>query len=231
MNMFLSDRPFIIAEAGTCHAGSLERAKRYADLACYAGADAIKFQIFAPQVRGDMFCWIEGDESREDRWTDSALTLDEWGHAKNYAEKIGLVFLASAFQNRTVNWLNRLKVEATKVASRAAKDFPYGWAPEPYLISDGMYEPDIVDGRIYLQCEANYPSTEWWHGKRFGFSDHSGAPWRAIEAISRGCKLVEVHFYDDPADAGPDFPASLTVDQLKMVCDARDAFAGRPVAD
>lgn len=223
------DRAFVIAEAGTCHAykhagGRVGLALAYVDAAVAAGVDAIKFQMFRNPIPDDMFCWIDGDSKRVMRWAQTELHFNKWRIVKARAESLGLVFLASAFQNSTVDWLGALNVDATKVASRAATNFPYERAPKPFLISTGMEYP-AVEGAIYLECESNYPSTAQWTGKFPGFSDHSGTPWRAIDAIARGCKLVEVHFYIDPEDAGPDLPASLDRDQLKLVCEARDAFA------
>jgi sialic acid synthase SpsE len=86
-----------------------------------------------------------------------------------------------------------------------------------------MY-PCTHNSAVRFECEANYPSTLKWRGDAPGFSDHSGNPWRAIDAIARGCQWVEVHFYDDPSEAGPDLPASLDPDQLALVCKVRDAF-------
>ena len=245
-------KPFIIAEAGTCHAAPhLEQrfasAMDYVMAAKKAGADAVKFQMFnegllpyavgLPWLRQDMFCWIDGDEHRCERWFRSHMPLEYWRAIKDAAENVDLVFLASVFQHSTVGWLNELGVVATKVASRAGKDFPYDKAPEPFLISLGMYNikgglnltPQNVvelEGRecFYLECEARYPSTLWWSDWVAGFSDHSGTPWRAVDALSRGCKLIEVHFYIDSRDAGPDLPASLNLEQLALVCEARDAL-------
>lgn len=227
MTFALSNRAFVIAEAGTCHAhvthrNRLKAAYRYVDAAARAGADAIKFQMFNLPIRDDFFCWIDGDEVRSLRWEQSVMEFDRWSLVKAYAESMGLVFLASAFQHSTVGWLKDLNVSAYKVASRAAKGFPYKDATGPFLVSNGMHP--VPDGVIGIQCEANYPSTAYWTGVLPGFSDHSGNPWRAVDAIARGCKLIEVHFAIDPAEAGPDLPASLTCDQLKWVCEARDFF-------
>jgi sialic acid synthase SpsE len=226
--MFNSSKCFIIAEAGTCHSSPIPnvrfaKAMRYVLAAANAGADSIKFQMFDDTK---LFCPYPGDEQREPRWDNSELTFDQWAQVKEFTEACGMVFLASVFQHSMCDLLKSLNVKAVKVASRAAENFPYRRFDVPFLLSMGMDYPEERKGAIYLQCEANYPSTECWletpHMQ--GFSDHSGTPWRAVDAISRGCKLIEVHFYVDPIDAGPDFPASLDLDQLKTVCEARDAF-------
>ena len=42
--------PFIIAEIGVNHNGSISLAKRLIDVALKAGADAVKFQTFVPEI-------------------------------------------------------------------------------------------------------------------------------------------------------------------------------------
>lgn len=230
-------RCFVIAEAGTAHMGRMTRAMELVEAASLAGADAIKFQWFKwpinPNAGGDMFCWLEGDEKRSPRWCVSELTPSQWAQVKEFAEACGLVFLASAFQTSTVKWLVDLGVVATKVASRAAKTFPYDTPglPRPLIISNGMFRLEaygaLKRGDIGVQCEAKYPSTAAWSSPDFGFSDHSGKPFLGIDAISRGCKLLEVHFAIEVIQAGPDLPACLTVEGLELVCEARDYYANR----
>jgi len=232
------DRAFVIAEAGTAHAAPnpqdrLPKALRYVEAVAKAGADAVKFQWFWAKGSGvlddlkeDMFCWIDGDERRGRRWLASEMWPGDWMQVKEFAEAYGLIFLASAFQHSTVAWLSDLDVVATKVASRAAVSFPYDRAPAPFLISTGMHDVEPMGGYL-LECEARYPSTNAWRGDHPGFSDHSGKPFLAIDAISRGCKLIEVHYRIDRIDAGPDLPATLSLDQLATVCEARDYWAGR----
>lgn len=233
MALTLPDRAFIIAEAGTNHAATnmhdaFRNAMTYVLRAHEAKADAIKFQWF-DKSNAELFCPLPGDKQRWPRWSDSCLHIDDWIQIKRFSEACGLVFLASTFQHSTVKWLNELNVVATKVASRAAGTFPYDKAPEPFLISRGMIENGAPVGKrscYWLQCESKYPSTEMWRSDSDdGFSDHSGTPWRAIDAISRGCRLIEVHFHLDERDAGPDLPASLTLDELKLVCQASHEFA------
>src|SRR3990167_5934915 len=116
LNLSSRDRAYIIGEAGTNHAAPRvrERAPLALDLILAArrcGADAIKFQIFYPPIRDDMFCWIDGDERRVARWEDSALDLPVWEALKCQADEHRIDFLASVFQHRTVAWLKELGVK------------------------------------------------------------------------------------------------------------------------
>jgi len=232
LDLLSRDRCYVVAEAGTAHMGSVKRAYTLVGAAHRAGADSVKFQWFTPTVsKESMFCWMDGDEDRVERWRQSALDLDEWRDVKRYCDKLGIMLLASCFEHETVKWLRELDIQATKVASRAAKMFPYGDGVEPYLVSDGMFKPgNFVKmpsaAQFYMmQCEANYPSTTPWNGKSFGFSDHSGGPFLAIYAIAHGLKLLEVHFKVDGFDAGPDEPACLDTEALAIICQARDCYA------
>lgn len=225
------DRPFIIAESGTCHAsGNVEtryhRSMKYVHASARAKADAIKFQMFDNPTRETMFCWMDGDDARAERWRQSAMSFNQWLAIKCEAESCGIAFLASAFEYETVEWLSELNVCATKVASRAAPHLDeFTNAPRPLLISNGMTKVDLDKDHVILECEAQYPSTARWTGKFPGFSDHSGNPWRAIDALAGGCKLIEVHYFLDPVHAGPDCQASLNIEGLELICRARDAFA------
>lgn len=241
-------RAFVIAEAGTCHADgntsrSVTRAELCVDRAYQAGADAVKFQIF--DVPGEpLFCPLDGDGKRWPRWVLSYLVPGDWWKIKGYAEALGLVFLASAFQKSVVQMLVDMDLAAYKVASRAALSYPYEMAPGPFLISTGMIFNDHTDSPAamweligdkeieWMQCTSKYPTplneavwADSMIGPEKGFSDHSGTPWPAIDAMARGCPLVEVHFAPEPDWAGPDKAVALTPEQLKLVCEARDAFA------
>ena len=222
MSLELSDCCFIIAEAGTAHLGSEDLALQYVQAAAKSGANAVKFQMFYNPNPETMFCWIDGDAARAERWRQSALSLGQWHRVKVAAEAEGVVFLSSAFEYETVGWQTALNVCATKIASRAAPYLDaFKDAPRPLLVSNGMAPVLPAPDRIILQCEANYPSSAYWNGVYPGFSDHSGDPHRPIDAIKRGCRLLEVHFYIEPGQAGPDYPAALTLVELQQVCDSR----------
>jgi len=221
---------YVIAEAGTNHAHPdpaerIARAQSLIGAAQRAGANAVKFQAFFDGE--ELFCPLEGDEKRWPRWRDSELNEGVWLMLADAAGRRGIDLLLSVFQDRGIELLKRLKPRWVKVASRAASSFPYGKVEGFFLVS--MKEPAPsrpLHSRLY--CVPEYPTplgkARW--GTAFeGLSDHSGTVWPGLDAIFRGAKFLEVHFNIPDCDAGPDAPVCLTVDQLKLLCEARDAVA------
>jgi N-acetylneuraminate synthase len=232
---------YIIAEAGTGYLASSEggrsiNALAFAMQALQAGADAVKFQLFVPDE--PLFCPLDGDDRRLVRWSQTIMPLDRWAEIKRDCEEEGITFLASAFQPTAVQWLKELNVAAYKVASRAAASYPYDAVPGPFIVSNGRGwdAPAPKDRTIWLDCLMEYPTplnvagwddvADWADisAIRTGLSDHSGTIWPGLDAMARGCPMLEVHFAIDKADAGNDAAVCLSVDQLKLLCEARDAF-------
>ncbi len=225
-NKDTADRAYIIAEAGCNHRGSLRAAMRFARLAKRCGADAIKFQMFTPQE--ELFCPMEGDGDRWAWWNQSIMKPKKWLKVKEYCDALGIHFLASVFQPTGIEWLRRLEPPAWKVASRAAKTFPYGSVDGPFIISIGLFHPQPSSlNDIYLQCVVKYPTplneAQWRGDDSSGLSDHSGTIYPALDALVRGVDCIEVHLKLD--EKGPDATSSLTPAQLKLICEVRDGFA------
>jgi len=217
---------YIIAEFGTSHQGKLERAKNLCLQAREMGADAAKFQLFVP--REDLFCPLEGDELRWARWNESTMLFPEWKHLKDFCDRIEIDFMASVFQHTAVEWMKELKPRYWKVASRAAMTFPYDEAPGPFLVSMGMIEEEADRpgvAMIWMQCRSQYPTKlsdrARWSGVYDGLSDHSGTVFPGLDAMARGCRFLEVHVENEP----PDDIVSISWSDLKLLCEARDAFA------
>jgi N,N'-diacetyllegionaminate synthase len=234
----------IIAEAGTNHASSTEGKRLYnamelASAAMHAGADYVKYQLFT----GDpIFCPVDGDEARKERWKQAYLSPANWVELARFCKDIGIGFMASAFDRRGVIFLaNEVKPDYYKVASRAVDTYPYADAPGPFLISNAFNKPlpKLCCGKTYhlLQCSPQYPTPlkdARWRGGRTattrandfeGMSDHSGSVWPGIDAILRCTEFLEVHFATDLANAGRDQSVCLTPNELRLLCEARDAAA------
>ena len=227
---------FIIAEAGTNHLGQVGSALAHVATAHQKGADAVKFQMFVPDE--PLFCPLEGDEKRSARWNRSAMKFEEWQEVRRACDGLGIVFLASAFQQTAVEWLKKLNVAAYKVAGRAFGAYPYSGVPGPFVRSywhlqgggggDGGAArlPDDPN-MLILQCGREYPtplSRARWAGFG-GLSDHSGTVWPGLDAMARGCPMLEIHFCIDKEDAGPDLAVCLTPYELSILCYARNAFS------
>lgn len=231
-------KTYVIAEAGTGHYAEwlghrVALAEAFVTAAQVAGADAVKFQMFVPDEA--LFCPLPGDDERmENRWRGTMLPFPEWEGLKYFAEERGIDLLWSVFQPTAVKWLKDLKPKYVKVASRATRAWYdhnfYHALPGPFLVSRGFGAPIIpADADVYLlQCASEYPASlekSGFNTRWSGLSDHSGTIWPGLDAIAHGAKMLEVHFKIPGADMGNDEPACITTDQLKTLCEARDAFA------
>lgn len=222
---------YLIAEAGTAYlAGETARdqmviARAFLGAAQAAGANAVKFQMFIPEE--PLFCPMPGDEKRFTRWNRSRMTLAAWKVIQDAAKGYpGFDVLWSAFQPTCVEWLKTLKPRYVKVASRAFGSHP----PIDAQLIVSVPNSDRVPpaDSFALKCVPNYPAALGlcgWDTRFDGLSDHSGTIWPGLDAIFHRAKFLEVHFKVPGADMGNDEPVCLTVDQLKLLCEARNAFA------
>ena len=217
----------IIAEAGTGHVGPNDAWRRVdaqilIEAAAKAGADMVKCQAFFDEP---LFCPVEGDEKRWERWRNTFLSPGDWLNLHQHAKEAGIDLILSVFSETGVNLLKEMKPRYVKVASRATNSFPYHELEGPFIISTGMGAPPISGGER-LQCSPVYPSSMIpWDGSHEGLSDHSGTIWPGMDAIFRGAKFLEAHFTIPGTDSGPDRPVCLDFNQLKLLCEARDAAA------
>ena len=101
---------FVIAEIGLNHGGSVDLALAMVDAAAGAGVSAVKLQtviaaeLAVPSPTRDFFAAFELDEAAHQRLADRA-------HAR------GLAFLSTPLSERAVDMLERVGVDAYKIAS------------------------------------------------------------------------------------------------------------------
>lgn len=190
------------------------------------------------------------DETRMDYWRRMEFSPEQWSGLKDHARERDLHFLSSAFSIEAVELLRRLDVPAWKIASGEVRTEALMEAvcrdAKPVLLSTGMSGWDEIDNAVLrirsagapvavLQCVSKYPTPLDAVGlnviddmrARFdcpcGLSDHSGQPWPAMAAISRGAAIVELHLTLSERMFGPDVPSSLTVEEFRTVTQMRDA--------
>jgi N,N'-diacetyllegionaminate synthase len=180
--MSASVPPFIIAEAGVNHDGSLAKALRLVDIAAAAGADAVKFQTFRAD---DIIAPGTAKVAYQERQTGGgsqydmirALELDEEAHraiARHCAER-GIEFMSTPFDLWALDLLVGLGMKRIKIASGEVTNKPLIEAAAarglPLILSTGMAtlaEVERAAGWIravspeadltVLHCTSNYPA-------------------------------------------------------------------------
>lgn len=235
---------FVIAEAGVNHNGDVELAHRLVDAAADAGADAVKFQAFraegvaaetapaaAYQVRS------AGAISQLELLRGLELDAADFAELKRHAEERALVFVATPFDDASVELLDRLDVAAYKVASPDVVNplllREIGRRGRPVILSTGTADLAEVEAAvatlrgagtkdiIVLHCVSAYPAPAAEANLRalatmrdalgvpVGFSDHTKGDEVALAAVALGASMLEKHFTLDRSLPGPDHASSL----------------------
>lgn len=242
---------FIIAEAGVNHNGDINNAFKLVDIAKKSGADAVKFQLFdtdsliLPSVEKAKY-----QKSRNEHGDDISqyemlkkleLNIDDFKKIKKYCDQIGIMFLITAFDIKSLSLLSDLNLDALKISSTDLNNYVFlRKATElniPIVISTGMSEKSEVEAAlkelnkktndvILLQCTSNYPAktdqldlnviksyiTDY--NIISGYSDHSEGVGASPYAVAAGALVIEKHFTIDKEMDGPDHKASLSPSEL-----------------
>jgi N,N'-diacetyllegionaminate synthase len=236
---------FVIAEAGVNHNGDMAMARGLIDAAADAGADAVKFQTFrtdslvsgaAPKARYQVET-TGGDESQ--RAMLARLELGPAAHAelREHADRRGLVFFSTPFDEASADVLDGLGVELFKVPSGEVTNGPLlrhvAAKRRPVILSTGMCTLDEVavtvatlreagdPPLVILHCVSAYPAPvkdtnlramatlRARFGCPVGLSDHSLGLPIALAAVALGASVLEKHLTLDRTLPGPDHRASL----------------------
>ena len=243
---------FVIAEIGHNHQGSVEKAQELFVLAKYAGVDAVKLQkrdnqrLFtrelyeSPYDNEHSFGATYG-EHRE------ALELDRsaFVELQACARELGLVFLATAFDEASADLLEGLDVPAFKIASGDLRNTPllrhvaaFG---RPVIVSTGGATLEDVDRAVdavtavnprlcLLQCTAAYPASveelnlgvittmrERYPELVVGLSDHQDGIAMAPVAYMLGARVIEKHFTSSHTAKGTDHAFSLMPEGMRKL--------------
>ena len=158
----LGRAPFCIAEVGINHNGDIELAKRLAQVAKDAGAEAVKFQTF----KADEFCGDPGQmftySSMGRSVTEPMLEMfrryefapEQWREIKAHCEAIGITFMSTPQNHSDLRLLLELGIPAIKVGSDDFVNIPllksYAATGLPIILSCGM--ADLAE--VYISLEA-----------------------------------------------------------------------------
>lgn len=216
---------FIIAEAGVAHFGSLEKAMQLVDMAVEAKADAVKFQIF---ITDELISPVS--EEWRNRLRTKELDFDSFKKIKAYCQQQGIMFLATAHDQKSFDFLLSLDVPAFKVGSGELDNFVFLETifkhKKPVILSTGLHNKQAIaqvvqlalncsnPDLILLHCNTAYPTAVeeshlksiWWMRDQFktqvGYSDHTVGMTVPLAAVALGASVVEKHICLDKTESG-----------------------------
>lgn len=243
-------RCLLVAEAGVNHNGNLDMALQLVDKAAEAGADVVKFQTFIAEKnisplapKADYQLKTTGAaESQLDMAKKLELSFDAFRRLFAHCRQRGVLFLSTAFDYESADFLEELGVVAFKVPSGEITNLPFvehlACKGKPLIISTGMSTLDEVRAAIevvkqagnerfvLLHCVSNYPADPADANLRamktmeqafhvpVGYSDHTPGIDVSLAAVALGACLIEKHFTLDRSLPGPDHAASLSPEDL-----------------
>lgn len=249
-------RTLIIAEAGVNHNGSLELAKKLALKAKEAGADIVKYQtvdldslVSKSAKMADYQKENTGkDESQKDMLSRILLSYKDFAELNEYCKEIGIHFLSTPFDLRSVAFLQELGCDIWKIPSGEITNYPYlkviAQTGKPIILSTGMStEQEIRDclkvlttngssNITLLHCTTQYPTPfedvnlkametlKNEFGYDVGYSDHTSGIEVPVAAVALGATVIEKHFTLSRDMEGPDHKASLEPNELKKMVDS-----------
>ena len=231
-NRIISEKhaPLVVAEVSANHNNSISSTLKMLDKAAEIGVEAIKFQTFHVD---DMTIDISKNEF---------LIKNQF---KNKAKSLGLICFSSVFDNRSLEFLEKLKVPAYKIASLESLHFPLVEkvckTKKPIIISTGTLELREIDELVkilkrnncknyaILHCVTEYPAnykninlkTISYIKNKYkcvvGFSDHTSGLGAAINSVSFGASIIEKHFKISNSSKTLDKDFSLEPEKMKLL--------------
>ncbi len=173
--------PYVIAEAGVNHEGSMEIARRLIDEAAEGGADAIKFQTYRAATlasRDSPAYWDTSKEPTQSQYElfkrHDSFWKNEFEALKKHCDARNIAFLSTPFDLESAHFLNEL-MDVFKISSSDITNRPFIEKicafKKPILLSTGashLYEiAEAVEWieacgnpLALLHCVLNYPTRD-----------------------------------------------------------------------
>jgi sialic acid synthase SpsE len=247
---------YIIAEAGSNHNRDFKMATKLIDAAVEAKADAVKFQTFSaetiaskadiPLTRID----FAGAKSPYELFKKLELPRNWQKDLFDYAAQKRITFLSTPFDEKAVDELFEIGVEAFKIASFEINHFPLlshvAQTGKPVLLSTGMATLGEIEEALEVllangchsvglfHCGISYPLNNGDVNLRAmetlaqafqcpaGYSDHTMGIAIPIAAAARNARMIEKHFTLGRTLPGPDHAFALEPHELsEMVASVR----------
>ena len=218
----------IIAEVGVNHNGKISLAKKLVAHAKLAGADFVKFQCYntnelvtSKAKKAKYQKKFNKSETQKQMLKKYELSEKNFQYLKNYCKKIGIKFLVSVFDCKSLNLTKRMGLKLIKLPSGELNNFELleqiSREKKELIISSGMASfKEMAKSIKYLKkrlkkkltvlhCVSSYPTKPnqvqiknmLEIKKKFnvsvGFSDHTDSFEAAISATVLGASIIEKH--------------------------------------
>ncbi|MCF6781784.1 N-acetylneuraminate synthase family protein [Stutzerimonas stutzeri] len=174
-------RPYVIAEAGVNHEGSMDIARRLVDEAKEGGANAIKFQTYKADTLASRHSPAYWDTSKEPTLSQHELFSkhdkfwrNEMVALKEYCDNVGIEFMSTPFDIESALFLNELmdvyKVSSSDITNKPFIQFLCGFN-KPIILSTGASQLWEIQEAVswieafgnpvaLLHCVLNYPTVD-----------------------------------------------------------------------
>ena len=182
VNINPESAPYIIAEIGVNHEGSLAQAKNLIDLAKEGGADAAKFQSYKADTLASEHSPAYWDLKQESTKSQHELfkkydnfSAEQYVELSQYCHSVGIEFLSTPFDDDSIDFLEPL-MPFYKIASADLTNLPFlkkiAKKGKPVVLSTGASTLDEIDMAInvfkknkcndiaLLHCILNYPTMD-----------------------------------------------------------------------
>ena len=169
--------PFVIAEIGINHEGSMEKAKKMVLDAFNAGAECVKFQshVIEDEMIPEAKKVIPGNAkvSIYEIMARCRLSEKEEVKLKKYAEGLGMIYLCTPFSRAAADRLEKMGVSAYKIGSGECNNYPLvehiASLGKPIILSTGMNDLESISKSVIileragveyalLHCTSMYPT-------------------------------------------------------------------------
>lgn len=240
----------LVAEMSANHDRDLKQALALLDIAARVGVDAVKLQTYGPD---SLTLRTDHPSARVDPIWRAANLYELYAQAAmpyefheplfRRAKELGLLIFSTVYDERDVDFLEKLGNPIYKIASFELVHLPLlrlvGQSHKPVVLSTGMATLDEVQEAldaltaggakdiILLHCCSAYPTPPEAANlaamktlrDKFrcpvGFSDHTLGVHVATAAVALGACFIEKHFTNDPKREGPDHRFSAAPEELR----------------
>ena len=244
----------IIPEIGINHMGSIRKALKMVDLIKESGAKCVKVQIHIPdEEMSNESRNIKPGNSKSDIYNiirSNSLNLNEELFLKKYIEEKNLLYVATPFSFKAIEWIKKNKVKLIKIGSGEFNNKYFIREViklnKPIILSTGMQDMRTIDSIhkllvknnckfVILHCHSAYPTApensnlnkisslkKKFKNSLIGYSDHTIGTDIACAALTYKPVLIEKHFAQSKNDKGPDIICSIDKKELSYLLNASE---------